>query len=325
MAFALYLKVYLLRFSQRLASLIDSQFIFPRAPKPAFTVNIPTTLSKRHGYLTLYFYTPKGYKNPPSGSKQYPLIVNFHGGGFTIGHASDDARWARAILNEVDAVFVSVGYRRGPDHPQPTAVEDGVDAIRWLWAHAKDYGIDPMRTITTGFSAGGNLSVTTVLWEYLTSQDSATAIPNSKGKLSGIVAFYPSLDQTMSRQQKYDSNPVSLTKGSLRPWLLRIFDASYYQTLAPESRTSISLSPSAASDDILIKGLPDKIAIFTCEYDQLLVEAVNFRERLTKLGKTVGGNMVAKMPHGFDKMPGRNTEVRDKLYKDAVEQLKTMI
>jgi acetyl esterase/lipase len=135
----LYLQVFLLRTFQRINTLIDRYLTSPKVLSPAFTVTIPAKLSKRPGNVSLYFYLPRGYTRSglaSSSKKDWPLVVNFHAGGFTIGHPTDDSRWATALLNDVDAVFVSVGYRKGPEHPQPTAVEDCVDAVRWLWVHS---------------------------------------------------------------------------------------------------------------------------------------------------------------------------------------------
>lgn len=56
----------------------------------------------------------------------YPVVINFHGGGFTLGSADDDARWCGTVVDECHAVVVSVDYRLAPEHPFPTAVEDGV-------------------------------------------------------------------------------------------------------------------------------------------------------------------------------------------------------
>jgi acetyl esterase/lipase len=325
MRLKLYLQVFLLRTFQRINTLIDCYFTSPKVLCPAFTVAIPAKLSKRPGNISLYFYLPRGYTQSGLAKKDLPLIVNFHGGGFTIGHPRDDSRWATALLNNVDAVFVSVGYRKGPEHPQPTAVEDCVDAMRWLWAHAGEYGFDRSRTVITGFSAGGNLSLTTPLRHYRERKAEDVEAAAQDGKVTGIVAFYPSVNQAIPRQQKADSNPISKTKGSEPQWLHRIIDDSYYQNLPPEGRASLNLSPALAPKDALQNGLPEKMAIFTCEWDKLLVEAEDFRKELKAMGKIVGGEMIANVVHGFDKRAGRYPEERDSMYREAVKQIKTMV
>jgi putative ergosteryl-3beta-O-L-aspartate hydrolase len=313
---------------QRINSLIERYFTSLKVLSPAFTVTIPAKLSKSPGNISLYFYLPHGYTRSglaSSSKKDWALVINFHGGGFTIGHPTDDSPWATTLLNDVDAVFVSVGYRKGPEHPQPTAVEDCVDAVRWLWAHAEEYGFDRSRTVITVFSAGGNLCFTTPLRHYRERKAEDAEAVAQDGKVTGIVAFYPPVNQAIPQQQKVDSNPLSKTKGAEPPWLRRIIDDSYYQNLPPEGRASLNLSPALAPKDALQNGLPDKIAIFTCEWDKLLVEAEDFRRELKTIGKIVGGEMIANVGHGFDKWARKYPEERRMMYRDAVKQIKTMV
>ena len=332
MRLKLYLQVFLIRIIgiviRQINTLIDRYFTSRKVLGPVFTVTIPAKLSKRPGNVSLYFYLPRGYTRSSlarSSKKDWPLVVNFHGGGFTIGHPTDDSLWATALLNDVDAVFVSVGYRKGPEHPQPTAVEDCVDAVRWLWAHAEEYGLDRSRTVITGFSAGGNLSFTTPLRHYRERKAEDAEMVAQDGKFTGIVAFYPSVNQAIPRQQKMDSNPISKTKESEPPWLHRMIDNSYYQNLPPEGRASLNLSPALAPKDALQNALPEKIAIFTCEWDKLLVEAEDFRKELKAIGKIVGGEMIMNVGHGFDKRVRKYAKERHSMYREAVKQIKTMV
>jgi putative ergosteryl-3beta-O-L-aspartate hydrolase len=329
MGIKLYLQVYLFRVLQQINSYLDRYVTSPKVLSHTFTVSIPSELSKHPGNITLYFYTPPGYKRPEGGTplkKEYPLIINFYGGGFTIGHAHDDARWATALLKDVNVIFVSVNYRRAPRYPQPTAVGDSVDALRWLWAHADEYGIDRARTVLTGFSAGGNLTLATPLRHYAERQNEDSNASSRDGKVSGVIAFYPVVNMTIPRQAKYDSNPIAKEKGSLPLWAYLMFDASYHKRSSHESRGTINLSPALAPSDLLKNALPQKIAMYSCEYDVLLVETEHFRKELKALGKTVGGYMVSSVPHGFDKpVFSPNKKERNEMYQDAVEQIKSMV
>jgi len=96
----------------------------------------------------------------------YPVVVNFHGGGFTLGSATDDARWCGTVVDECHAVVVSVDYRLAPEHPFPTAVEDGVDALLYLHANADQLGIDKDKIALSGFSSGANMAFTVPLRLY---------------------------------------------------------------------------------------------------------------------------------------------------------------
>lgn len=97
----------------------------------------------------------------------FPVVLSFHGGGFTIGSATDDARWAHAVTTLTNAVVVAVDYRLAPEFPFPTAIEDGVDALMYLVDHADELQLDVKRIVTSGFSAGGNMAFTVPLrWQY---------------------------------------------------------------------------------------------------------------------------------------------------------------
>ena len=137
----------------------------PPCPRsPSFRRSIRATVSPQKGRFDLQFYVPKDYAaHKEQKDKQYPVVVNFHGGGFTLGTAHDDARWSWTVVEEVGAVVVSVDYRLAPEHPFPTAVEDGVDAILYLARHADELLLDVDRIAVSGFSSGGNMSFTVPL------------------------------------------------------------------------------------------------------------------------------------------------------------------
>jgi putative ergosteryl-3beta-O-L-aspartate hydrolase len=59
-------------------------------------------------------------------------VVNFHGGGFTLGTGTDDARWAQSVVEDTEAVLVSVEYRLAPKYLFSVGVKDGTDAVVYL-------------------------------------------------------------------------------------------------------------------------------------------------------------------------------------------------
>src|SRR5260370_37208632 len=56
---------------------------------------------------------------------------------------------------------VDVEYRLASDALAPAAVEDCRCALYWVVHHAKEYGFDTMKIVTTGESAGGHLGLMT--------------------------------------------------------------------------------------------------------------------------------------------------------------------
>jgi acetyl esterase/lipase len=109
--------------------------------------------------LVLDLYLP-----PDAGrdATRYPLVVAVHGGGWQSGHTRHSgafANWPAALAAIANDGFVvaSVEYRLSKEAPFPAAFDDVRDAIRWLRAHAADYGIDKHKVVVMGGSAGGQL------------------------------------------------------------------------------------------------------------------------------------------------------------------------
>ena len=183
----------------------------PRPHKPSFTRQIPTTLSPNAGVVTLFFYTPKDYKSQKRLNKQekrYPVVLNFHGGGFTLGSATDDARWATSVVEHTGAVVASVDYRLAPEFPFPTAVEDGVDAVLYIIRHAEELFLDASRIAISGFSAGGNLTFTVPMRLIEEVDPGFDQVPEEgTGQVEGTVRVVQSTVDGMSDPERDGDKP----------------------------------------------------------------------------------------------------------------------
>lgn len=83
-----------------------------------------------------------------------PLVVWIHGGGWRGGSKSQPPG---IKLLAQGVALASVEYRFSQDALFPAQIEDCKAAIRWLRAHAAEYGYDPKRIGVWGASAGGHL------------------------------------------------------------------------------------------------------------------------------------------------------------------------
>ena len=100
----------------------------------------------------LDLFLPKG----TAADASLPLVVYIHGGGWQGG----DKRAGLMLLPLVQSgqyALASVGYRLTNEAIWPAQIHDCKAAIRWLRAHALQYGIDPARIGAYGSSAGGHL------------------------------------------------------------------------------------------------------------------------------------------------------------------------
>ena len=89
----------------------------------------------------------------PRTNQAKPAIVYFPGGGFT---SADHEKFIemRMALAQAGFVVAAAEYRVVPDR-YPAPVVDAKAAVRYLRAHASEYGIDPERIGVLGDSAGG--------------------------------------------------------------------------------------------------------------------------------------------------------------------------
>ncbi|EXJ69777.1 uncharacterized protein A1O5_06848 [Cladophialophora psammophila CBS 110553] len=338
-----------------LSEFLDLRFSSPIPPKPSFERSIPATISRQKGVIRLVFYTPTStptvtqpseitqpdniYPAASEASYLRPAVINFHGGGWIFGTPRMDARWAHRITQH-GYHFISVDYRLAPNHPYPTPLEDCVDAILWVHAHAEEYGIDRQRIALSGFSAGGNMVFAAAfrLCEELRLRsskkdldvggDMGTNAERTESSLRAIISFYPLVNRTLTDEERYTVDPLARKKEQYIPRpLLNLFAKAYICGSDREhlDLNSPFLSPGLASDGLLRDCLPDKIAMFTCEWDRLRNEGETFRERLLSLGgKKIGGRVIKETIHAWDRLPTfhRGNPKMDEMYEEAVGYLK---
>jgi acetyl esterase/lipase len=239
---------------------------------------------------------------------------------------SDDARFLSTLTLSLPAVCVSINYRLAPTHPFPTAIEDIISSILYLWEHAEELGIDTEETVISGFSAGGGLAYSVVigladvLEKMEKEKEGEMGGERVIGKVKGLVVFYGACDYTLTRASKDSSNPNLIPV--IPPWLYRFFDRSYLQ--GNPDKTSPLLSPGLAPDEVLRKAMPDTVVTINCGGDQLLAESLRFGEKLRGLGKRVEGMVVKGVGHAWDKKPSykKGDVKRNEAYAFAVGNLK---
>lgn len=89
------------------------------------------------------------------GNRRMPAVVYIHGGGW----AGGDRSWhPNRILAAVGFFTVTISYRFSGEATFPAQIHDVKAAIRWVRAHAEEYGVDPARIGIWGHSAGAHLA-----------------------------------------------------------------------------------------------------------------------------------------------------------------------
>ncbi len=100
---------------------------------------------------------------PTNATGRVPAILGLHGGGYVIGNRSMDDHRFEHWCTHLGCVGVSVEYRLAPEGRYPAALDDCHQALRWLFEHAGELGVDDERIGVAGLSAGGGLAAALAL------------------------------------------------------------------------------------------------------------------------------------------------------------------
>lgn len=101
----------------------------------------------------------RAYWNDAPGCAKDRVILYLHGGGYVIGSPATHERLAGHLSHAAGCRVLNLDYRLAPEHPHPAAVEDATVAYRWLL----DQGVRPEHIAISGDSAGGGLTLATLL------------------------------------------------------------------------------------------------------------------------------------------------------------------
>ncbi|MCY3570337.1 MAG: alpha/beta hydrolase [Chloroflexi bacterium] len=90
-------------------------------------------------------------------------VLYFHGGGYVYGSAVTHRRLCEDIAAAGRCAVLNLDYRLAPEHPFPAAVEDAIEALKFVQANGPDGPGSPDSTFVAGDSAGGGLTLATLL------------------------------------------------------------------------------------------------------------------------------------------------------------------
>ncbi len=93
----------------------------------------------------------------PASSTPRPAVIVVHGGGWEAGDKSTYVSPVLSLLSGTDMAWFSIDYRLTPYVRNAEQLEDVRNAIRYVRAHARRFGIDPNAIAILGESAGGQL------------------------------------------------------------------------------------------------------------------------------------------------------------------------
>lgn len=252
-----------------------------RNTQPVISENV----SVRQLSAALRLYEPK------TATGKQPLLVYFHGGGWTFGSLNSCARFCDALASTGRVKVLAVDYRLAPEYPYPCGLLDCIDAVAYARRNADVLGVDPSRISAGGDSSGGNLALAAALSK------------ECRGMLESLVLFYPVTKAFADGSESWRRYGCGY---GLDAELMEAFNAAYLNgTDAGNPMVSVGL---CGSDDL--ECLPPTLLV-AAGRDILCYQG---RELAEKAGGRIKRVEFAQAVHLFITVPGQ-----DEAFRRAVE------
>ncbi len=214
------------------------------------------------------------------GSRDKPLVVYFHGGGWVIGDLDTHDPYCRALCDASQCTVMSVDYRLAPESVFPAAHDDCLAASRWILEHLDNLAPNNGTVVLAGDSAGGNLTACTAL------------MLADEPRLAGCLMLYPAVQHYHSSLPSYVEHARS---GPLTTPIMRWFIDTYLGETAPAAPETERLFPGRRQS---FRGFPRSLLI-TAERDPLRDDGRRLAQRLGQDGVAVEHHHFDDEAHGF--------------------------
>ncbi len=270
--------------------------------------------------------SPKGFDLtldiaiPTTKTKDKPVLIIFHGGGWLLNSKSIMTDLANSITTRTDIITVNVNYRLLSNVNNTTTVneivEDALGAVVWVKNNIKPYGGDPDKVAVTGDSAGGHLAaMITVAGRnlgsdgfdkkplrfkptYLPKGETAEEIARKDGlKIQAAILSYAGYNLVDIAQGDFETerNPFwkwsnATPRGMFGDKINLKNNPDYYEAVSP-NQYLVSNKEYALPQQFVLVG----------ELDQLTTpeRATAYVEQLKKLNQQVQFKIYAGKGHGF--------------------------
>ncbi|PPF80640.1 hypothetical protein C5B96_10805 [Subtercola sp. Z020] len=238
------------------------------------------------GDLPVRIYRPRAEPGA-SPTRALPIVLYFHGGGWTLFGALDMCDWLPSrVAAELGAVVIAVDYRLAPEHPFPAAVDDAFAALEWAAAEAGALGGDPARLAVIGDSAGGNLSAV------------VAQLARDRGgpAVAAQALIYPVTDTVLDdRSMRLNATNPVLHQADMR----RFLDLYLGPDAASPVRVDARAAPLRAEN---LGGLPPAL-VQVAAHDVLRDQGIRYAERLRDAGNRVDVQIYGDAAHGWVTYP----------------------
>jgi acetyl esterase/lipase len=242
---------------------------------------------------------------PVKGEKPYPVHIYIHGGGWTGGNKKigGDKGEVFKELSQQGFIGISVEYRRKDSDKNQylrECVVDSVQALRYVFAHADEWGINKENIFVWGGSAGAHLALMVSAAEPGMFPGSDKALDQVETPVNAVVAWFPPTDMEHYEQISVEKN------GKLRD-------------LSNRMGCKVEDEPEAYKEISPLEQLgPDfpAVCLFHGDSDPTVnfEHSIRFHEKAQTLGVESVFHVVPGAKHGFGSAPRSIPSVGDGKY-----------
>ncbi|MDF1659790.1 MAG: alpha/beta hydrolase fold domain-containing protein [Verrucomicrobiales bacterium] len=268
------------------------------------TLTTESAEPKRHD--SILFAEPDGVEllidlRLPREVESPPLVMFIHGGGWQNG---DRSRCRLAWLVKHGYAVASVEYRLSGEALFPAQIHDCKGALRWLRAHADNYGYDAGKVVVAGTSAGGHLAALMGTSGGVKDLEGATAgNVEQSSRVQGVIDYYGPSDFV-----KRSENQPSKTDDP---------EGGVYRLLGGAVKENLVAAKTASPTTYLSKDDPPFL-IFHGDGDKVVYvgQSELLAERLEAEGLEVHLEIVKGAGHGW-----KHNATEEKLVLDFLERV----
>ncbi|KAF9730198.1 hypothetical protein PMIN01_12131 [Paraphaeosphaeria minitans] len=220
-------------------------------------------------------------KRDDSPAKLEPAVLHMHGGGFISVRAHHAVSSLVPFVSQSGVRIFTIDYRRAPEYPFPTPLEDCWSGLLYLQSNAEILGIDTSRIAVWGESAGGALAA------------SLTLLARERGfspPLAKQILMYPMIDDRTVTDHTGGLDAISIND------VITAWTAYLGKAYGTDNLPSYA-SPGRVSD---VKGLPP-LYLDVGQLDLFLHEDIAYAQKFLSSGIQAELHVYPGVIHAFQR------------------------
>ena len=253
---------------------------YPQKATPDWSTTTPSITPSFPRDVKLDIYDPASLPSNSSTPSKRPVLLNWHGSGYTVDRFGADADVNRYLVEVLPSLtVVDADYVKAPENPFPEALYDVVSAVRWTLSQPFFNG----DLILMGHSAGAQFALA------LSSRSTALSLGLTAEEYSHIkacVTLYPPTDSSIPLIDKATNEQGELPNipmAALSYQVMHFFFGAYLGW-EPEVQQKMGNDPRVSPAKAETGSYEVPCYIVACEHDPLGTEAKEFGEKLVKEG-----------------------------------------